>query len=279
MDTVKLSDGARLATWTVPGPADRPAVILVHGGPGLWDYLRPLGDLLADFCTVHRYDQRGCGHSSPSDDQTLERSVADIEELRIAFGHEQVVLIGHSFGATLALAHAGNHPDRVSALGYVSGVGIGDWRTPSRAEEARRRAPWAARFADLDNRERTRAEEIEWRRIQWASDYADPVRGHDLCLDMAMSPHAVNRHANRALRASDAEQIAWAEAVRCPITFLHGAVDPRPVETVRALTSHAPQSQLQVLEGAGHLPWVEQPAAVRRVLHAVVASARPTALH
>ena len=49
-----MSDGARLATWTDPGPADAPAVILVHGGPGLWDYLAPLAGLLADRATVHQ---------------------------------------------------------------------------------------------------------------------------------------------------------------------------------------------------------------------------------
>src|SRR5699024_318433 len=88
-------------------------------------------------------------------DLTMERFVDDIEELRRAFGHERMVLIGHSFGATLALAHAGTHPERVTALGYVDGVGVGDWRTPYRAERARRGAPWAERFAELDRCERT----------------------------------------------------------------------------------------------------------------------------
>jgi proline iminopeptidase len=274
VEFVELSDGAHLATWTVLGPrpvADRPAVILVHGGPGLWDYLEPLGALLAGLTTVHRYDQRGCGRSSASEDLTMERFVADLDELRIAFGHERVVVIGHSFGATLALAYAGTHPDRVAGLGYLDGTGIGDWRTASRAEEARRRAPWAEQFAALDARARTRAEETEWRRIQWASDYADPVAGYDLAREMAEAPHEINHDANRRLMAfGDADQIAWAATASCPVTFVHGTADPRPAENVVALAGCAHRPRKRIVSGAGHLPWVEQPQQVREILHEIV---------
>ncbi|GAA1724785.1 alpha/beta hydrolase [Brachybacterium phenoliresistens] len=279
MDFVEMSDGARLATRTVPGPAGAPAVILVHGGPGLWDYLAPLGELLSGRCTVHSYDQRGCGDSTAAletpADLTLERSVADLEELRIAFGHEHVVLVGHSFGATLALAYAGAHPDRVIGLGYLDGVGIGDWRSAYRPERARRLEPWAQRLAALDARERTREEETEWRRIQWAADYADPAAGYDLALPMASSPHAINLAANRSLMAfDDMDQITWATAARCPITFIHGTADPRPVGPVMALAAHARAPRKRAVTGAGHLPWVEQPEQMREILAEIVVSAR-----
>ena len=283
-----MSDGARLATWTDPGPADAPAVILVHGGPGLWDYLAPLAGLLAGRATVHRYDQRRCGHSTgpdrsggapgapvdPPADLTIARFVEDIEELRRAFGHERVALVGHSFGATLALAHAGTHPDRVTALGYVDGMGVGDWRTPYRAERARRLAPWAERFAALDGRQRTADEEVEWRRLSWATDYADPRSGYDLAEPMATSPHAIAHQVNRALmRFDDMDQITWATAVRCPITFLHGMQDPRPVGPVVSLAAHARAPRKRVVPEAGHLPWVEQPERVREILAEIVATA------
>lgn len=298
-----MSDGARLRTWTDPGPAESPAVILVHGGPGLWDYLAPLAELLAGRAVVHRYDQRRCGSSTgaqgaaahtvpagrsaglsvgrsagdgtaaPPADLTMERFVADIEELRIAFGHEQVVLIGHSFGATLALAYAGEHPDRVTALGYVDGVGVGDWRGPYRAERTRRRAPWAERFADLDGRERTGDEEVEWRRLQWATDYADPQAGYDLALPMARSAHQINHAANQALTFDDMDQISWATHVRCPITFIHGSADPRPVGPVVALAAHTRAPRKRIVPEAGHLPWVEQPQRMQELLAEVVVSA------
>jgi len=303
MEFVTMSDGARLATWTSPGPAGAPAVILVHGGPGLWDYLAPLGELMAGRATVHRYDQRRCGSSTgpggaPAQDSasaqssaatgaraaaeapaafppdlTIERSVQDLEELRAAFGHERLVLVGHSFGATLALAYAGTHPERVSALAYLDGVGVGDWRTPYRAERRRRLAPWAERFAALDGRERTREEETEWRRLQWATDYADPVAGYDLALPMALSPHAITLPANRALTFDDMDQITWATAVRCPLTLVHGTADPRPMGPVVALGAHARAPRKRIVPDAGHLPWIEQPQRMEEILAELVISA------
>ncbi|TCN44552.1 alpha/beta hydrolase family protein [Kribbella orskensis] len=125
MEFVALPDGTRLRTWTTGTATARPPVILVHGGPGLWDYLEPAAALLGDLTVVHRFDQRGCGGSDPSDEQTLQRLCDDIDELRRHWGHEQVVVIGHSFGATLALSYAAACPSRVARVGYLSGVGLG----------------------------------------------------------------------------------------------------------------------------------------------------------
>jgi proline iminopeptidase len=148
-----MSDGAESFTWTSRRTQvrDTAAVILLHGGPGLWDYLGPVGVVLDEVAVVHRYDQRGCGRSSPSDDLSMTRYITDIEELRVHWSHERLVLIGHSFGATLALAYAGSHPNHVASVGYMSGVGIGDWRTSFRAEVARRRAVFGLedRLAEL----------------------------------------------------------------------------------------------------------------------------------
>ena len=54
-ELVEVGGGVRLATWTRRDPArDTLPVVLVHGGPGLWDYL---GDLaaLVEAGTVHRF--------------------------------------------------------------------------------------------------------------------------------------------------------------------------------------------------------------------------------
>ncbi len=75
-------------------------------------------DLLDEVATVHRFRlQRR--------DPDIAGHVADIEELRVSWGHDRMVLIGHSLGAVLALAYAGTHPRRAASVGYLSGVGIG----------------------------------------------------------------------------------------------------------------------------------------------------------
>jgi proline iminopeptidase len=85
-DVIQLRDGVRL-WYAITG--DGPPVVLCHGGPGLWDNLQPVAALLDDRMTVLRYDQRGGGRSDPTGPYTIERSVADLDELRAFFGWQK----------------------------------------------------------------------------------------------------------------------------------------------------------------------------------------------
>ena len=131
--TVMVDDGTAL--WTTVGGHGQP-VVLCHGGPGLWDYLEDLADLLAGERTAVRYDQRGCGRSGGLDGPfTLERAVADLDQLRSTLGVERWAVLGHSWGADLALRYAVAHPERATAVVYVGGVGAGA-ATPRRRSGA-----------------------------------------------------------------------------------------------------------------------------------------------
>src|ERR671922_2421357 len=118
-EAVEVDDGARL--WTVTEGDGRP-VALCHGGPGGTDTLAPLARLLVDGCRVHRYEQRACGRSSGGRPFTMRRWVADLDALRRHGGHRRWVVVGHSFGAAVALAYALEHPDRTEAIVYLSCV-------------------------------------------------------------------------------------------------------------------------------------------------------------
>lgn len=237
----------------------------------LYGTLPPLAEMLSDVTRSYRYDQRGCGESSPSDELTMARYVDDLHELLQCWGHEKVVVIGHSFGATLALAYAAIHAERVAAVGYLSGVGIGDWQAPYRTERNRRAASFADRLAELSAQaSRSRQAETEWRQLSWATDYADPIAGIELARSMAKSPFSINLRANRDISFSDADQIDWAAAITCPVTFIHGSLDPRPAANSMMLAAHAPQACKRVVQGAGHLPWTERPADIVGLLRRMV---------
>ena len=85
------------------------------------------------------FDQRGAGRSTPSlslEANTTAHLINDIEALRRMAGHERMVIMGPSWGSTLALAYAEAHPDRVAGL-LVGGVFLGTkkelgwWHDPS----------------------------------------------------------------------------------------------------------------------------------------------------
>jgi len=122
------------------GDPAAPAIVVLHGGPGA-DYrsLLPLSDL-ADRFRVTFYDQRGAGLSErvPAEALTLD---THLEELAAVLDHVSpdapVILIGHSWGAMLASAFLGRHPDRVARAvliepGYLSAAGAQAWTARSR---------------------------------------------------------------------------------------------------------------------------------------------------
>jgi proline iminopeptidase len=120
---VGAGDGAVL--WTSTSGSGRP-VVLCHGGPGMADYLEPVAALLDDLVLVHRWDQRGAGRSDHVGPFSVARCVADLEELRRHFGHDRWVVVGHSWGANLAIHYAQAHPERVTAVAYLCGTGL-EW--------------------------------------------------------------------------------------------------------------------------------------------------------
>jgi proline iminopeptidase len=101
------------------GRADGIAAVYLHGGPG--SGCQPDHRRLFDPERFHAvlFDQRGAGRSRPKgrrDNNTLPDLIADIEVIREKFGFERWMIVGGSWGATLALAYAQAHPDRVTGM-------------------------------------------------------------------------------------------------------------------------------------------------------------------
>ncbi len=125
--------------WEACGnPGGKPALVL-HGGPGsgCTPWHRRLFDPAA--YRIVLFDQRGCGRSTPHASatdadlsaNTTPHLLADIEALRSHLGLDRWLLLGGSWGSTLALAYAVAHPDRVTGV-VLFGVTTGrhgefDW--------------------------------------------------------------------------------------------------------------------------------------------------------
>lgn len=124
----KLDDGTRLAYVASPATtAERKAtpVVFLHGGPGTPDEGLPFGtaELNAAGYDVYGYDQIGAGRSTRLDDvtgYTVARNVADLEAVREKVGADQMILIGQSWGGSLAAQYLAAHPDRVAKVAFTS---------------------------------------------------------------------------------------------------------------------------------------------------------------
>ena len=113
-----VSDGHDIYVESV-GRVSGVAAVYLHGGPG--SGCQPDHRRLFDPERFHAvlFDQRGAGRSRPKgrrEANTLPHLIADMEAIREKFGFERWMIVGGSWGATLALAYAQAHPDRVTGI-------------------------------------------------------------------------------------------------------------------------------------------------------------------
>lgn len=117
INTIALN-GAEFHVQTF-GDADKPVVIVLHGGPGNdFRYLLPLQSLADDYFVVF-YDQRGTGLSPrvPAEQHSLEQTISDLAAMVDHFSPaEPVNIIAHSWGAMFASGYMGQYPERINKI-------------------------------------------------------------------------------------------------------------------------------------------------------------------
>lgn len=117
-EAVPVGDGHELRVRTFGSPGRIPIAFL-HGGPGSGVNDAHMAIFNPRRCHVVAFDQRGAGSSRPHrgrEANTTQHLIADMELLRRRLGIGRWLLVGGSWGATLALAYAQEHPDRVLGL-------------------------------------------------------------------------------------------------------------------------------------------------------------------
>ena len=213
---------------------------------------------LGEYCTVIRYDERGCGLSDRKVDEDgfeFERWLGDLEAVVDTAAPDRFALLGISQGAGIAIAYAIRHPERVSRLilygGYLRGSARLDERMREQGEmmASAIRTGWGARnpafrrlFTTLFLPEGT-PEQIAWfEELQRTS----------------ASPETAARiwAARMAIDVSD-----LAPLVTVPTLVLHAREDGLvPYKYGRELASAIPGARFVPLEGCNHILLEDEPA-------------------
>lgn len=248
-----------------------PPVVVLHGGPGAHhDYLLPGFDALASGRCLIYYDQRGGGRSPVAREVPVgwREHVADLEALRGHWGLERLTLAGYSWGGLLALLYALEHPDHVARMALVSPAPA--WRaardeferrfglrtmTPE-LQEARR----ALRESGLRERDPA-AHAQRLFELAVAGYFHDPAQAREL------TPFRITERTRADVWASlgDFDLRPRLRQLHIPTLVLHGDDDPIPLESAREV-AECLGAELVVLEGCGHVPYVERFEAFRQAL-------------
>ena len=255
---------------------DGPELVLLNGGPGLSDYTELLDGETSDWRTV-RYQQRGLAPSSIEGPFDVDRHVTDAAAVLEAVVVDKAVLLGHSWGAHLALQVALALPERVLAVVGVAGLGpIGDGGATAFGAELRRRtAPnRLTRLDEIDARppgqEVTDAEALESLALVWPAYFADPSSAPPMPADLRLSARCSSATFESVLRQLGDESFARRLAhLDVPVVTVVGGSSPMPASVAEEMTALLPHGDLVVVPGAGHLPWHEQPGCIADVLAAL----------
>ena len=226
---VNVAPDVRL--WTSREGSGTP-VLIVQGGPGMADYAGPLASLIADRYQTLRYEQRGCGRSDQGASLTVDTFLDDIEQLRREWRVDTWAVLGHSWGADLAVAYALRHPAQVSRLVCVSGGRI---------------------HSDRD-----------WHRTYRA------LREHEVLPTMAVPPNeGVNAALNASWHAfcREPDLLRRLADAHLPVHFLYGDRDIRPPWPTEQLAALLPNAQMVVLESCGHYPWLDAAELTQQALY------------
>lgn len=245
-----------------------PGAVVLHGGPGadsstLSGYL----DVLADGRLLRYYDQRGCGRSTcpPDSDLGWHRHVADLAAVLEHFRSDAATLVGHSWGALLALLYAAANRDRLGRLALIAPApisGHGRELFMQRLAERLESPDVVARRRALENSGLKQRNPTEYRRRAFQLSMMPYVCDPDDA--RRVKPFLVAERVRDAVWRSLGEYDLTndLQRLRVPTLLIHGRHDPIPLEESQH-TADVLGARIEVFEQSGHLPFLEEPERFR----------------
>jgi proline iminopeptidase len=247
-------------------------VIVLHGGPGLdhhefGDYLDPLTD---EFRLL-LVDQRANGRSErpPESTWTLERMAQDVIMLARALGLDRYAVLGHSYGAFVALQNAVDYPGMAAQTIVSSGVpsmkylevvekNLATFEPVELREQVTE--SWA-REATIQ----TQKEFAEIMADQLPFHLADPLDPRipdyqERTKDTVYSPEVLRTFSANGYGGIEVEDRLG--EIASPVLVIGGRHDRTcTVEASEAIAKGVPNAELRIFEQSGHMTFVEEPEA------------------
>jgi len=246
-------------------------IIVIPGGPGLgFGYLKDeMTNILSNDFQLFFYDQRGCSHSTGTDDTTkltMMNFVDDLEKLRKTLKLEKLNLLGHSFGGLLAMFYSIEHPENVESLILVESD------PASKKNWDSFRIVISSRKTTTDKQELLAISEIKnWQndpelvekyyKIHFRSYFGNQNVKNKLHLNIDNQVLKNNTVTNSKIRNDlgnyDIHNLL--NKIKCPTLTIYGDKSIFSNESITELTNGISNSTLIRIPESGHFPYMESP--------------------
>jgi pimeloyl-ACP methyl ester carboxylesterase len=279
MERKSVSLHGRAVTYAEAGSG--PLLLLVHGMAGTYESWQAVIEPLAREHTVIALDLPGHGASAPGGgDYSLGTLATGLRDLLITLGYDRATLVGHSLGGGIAMQFAYQFPEATERLVLVSAGGLGPEVSPILRAAA---LPGADLFiAATAGPGRVAgsalARGLAAVGLQPNADVAEVARGYASLSDR--SRRAAFLATLRAVVNTDGQRVGAADllylAEGIPVLIVWGARDPMiPVKHGEQAHRAIVGSRLEIFDGVGHMPQLEEPGRFVAVLERFLAETKP----
>jgi proline iminopeptidase len=264
-----ITDGTILY-YKIVGKGD--PIIIIHGGPGMdHGYFLPSMLELSKNHQIIFYDQRGCGKSIAEkidiDSINIETFVNDLECLRNSLGLNKITVLGHSWGAMLAMQYAIKYSQNLSALVLVESISADFNGHNAFIKECAKRTRKISKEIDsitnsLEFKKGDPKFVTKFYKIILETYLYDPKKIDEISLVFepfsAANGFKVYDIFDKNFLKSNFNIFSALKNLSVPTLIIHGESDPIPLESAKQINSAITGSKLIILKKCGHFPFVEQ---------------------
>jgi pimeloyl-ACP methyl ester carboxylesterase len=246
----------------------RKTIILIHGGPSLFGYMKSLGTRLSHKYKIIDYAQKGTYESPATQAQlSVQSHIEDLKNIIANNNESPIILIGHSWGANLSLLTVAKYQgivERVICIGTAPleqrlGKNFGDNIQSRLGQLDRKRLDEIEiRFEQANSVEEKNSIMQERLKITAAAYHLDPAT--ELSVPKSRwNFHSFEFSIDSIWDLIEGQKIpALLSKITDPVTAFHGDADPIPQEeTFNFLESHIKGIRTIKVSQAGHFPWLE----------------------
>lgn len=255
-------------------------ILVIHGGPGMnMEYIEPLMYELAKKNKLIFFDPRSTGKSAIPGD-TLgamhQYMVNDIEAIRKAFGLNKINILGHSWGAKIALLYALKYPDNIKSLVLTNAIPLSheyDSLQTIYYDRQSKKPDLQEKRMEIISRHISRIEiqqrlafmyslynfnDIDKIQLTYPDNYADAQISLFRGLSYDYKKYDINLYPHIS-------------KIKAPAIVIHGDADGLSLTASEKLAGSLGNAKLIRFDKSGHFPFMEEPEKFAQTVNAFIA--------